>query len=169
MSELIKNFGIDWRLLIAQAVNFFVLLFILWRFAYEPILAILRKRREDIEKGIRDSREAEERLRRVEELGEIKLIEARQQSLAIVTQAETLGRSRKEEIVQEAGRKGEAIVAEARRAAGEEKAKAREEIYAGAEDLIRDGMAKVLAGLEPDKRDRELIKTALRELRAARG
>lgn len=167
MQELIKNFGIDWRLLVAQAVNFFVLLIVLWKFAYKPILSVLRKRREDIEKGIRASQEAQSRLKRVNELGEEKLAEARRQGLTIVSQAEALARRRKDEIVQEAGRKGESVIAEAKRAAGEEKAKAHEEIYAGAEDLIREGIAKVLGRIPPEARDKELIRSALQELKSA--
>ena len=167
MSELIKNFGIDWRLLAAQAVNFFVLLFVLWRFAYKPILTLLRKRREDIENGIRASQEAQERLKRVEELGEEKLTEARRHALTIVSQAEALGRIRKEEIVREATRKGETVITQARRAAGEEKAKAQEEIYAGAEDLIREGISRVLGHLPPETRDKKLIRAALQELKSA--
>jgi len=165
VKELLENFGIDWRLLAAQAVNFFVLLFVLWRFAYQPILSILRKRREDIEKGIRDAKEAGDKLSRVAALEEQKLEEARRAALAIVNQSEALGKTRKDEIIQEAGRKGEGIIAEAKRAAGEEKAKAREEIYAGAEDLIRDGVAKVLGRMPAETRDRDLIRQAVRELK----
>lgn len=169
MEELIRNFGVDWRLLLAQAVNFGVLLAILWKFAYQPILALLRKRREDIEKGIRAAKEAQERLRRVEEIGEQKLIEARRQALGIVDQAEALGRARKDEIVAEAARKGEVVISEAKRAAGEEKAKVREEVYAGAEDLVREGIVKVIGLLPSETRDKELIRAALQELRSARG
>ena len=38
MSELLSKLGIDWRLLIAQLINFLILLFVLRRFAYKPIL-----------------------------------------------------------------------------------------------------------------------------------
>ncbi len=167
MQELLHNFGVDWRLLLAQAVNFFVLLAILWKFVYTPILGIFRKRREDIAKGVADAREAGEHLAKVEKIGEEKLNAARQDALGIVNQAESLGKQRKEEILREAAQKSEVVLADAKRAAGEEQAKAREEFYASAEDLMREGIAKVLGRQTPEQRDRELIHQALAELKTA--
>ena len=50
MSELFSKLGIDWKLLIAQIINFLVLLFVLYKFAYRPILSMLEKRTKKIEK-----------------------------------------------------------------------------------------------------------------------
>ncbi len=167
MSELLHNFGVDWRLLIAQAVNFFVLLAVLWKFAYQPILGIFRKRRADIAQGLADAREAGEHLARVEKIGEGKLNAARQDALGIVNQAESLGKQRREEILAEAAHKGEMVLADAKRAAGEEQAKAEELFFANAEELMREGIAKVLGRQTPEARDRELIRQALTELKTA--
>jgi len=51
MQEAVIKFGLDWHLLIAQAINFGILLFILWKFLYRPILNILDKRRSKIEEA----------------------------------------------------------------------------------------------------------------------
>lgn len=165
MQELIRNFGVDWRLLTAQAVNFFVLLAVLWKFAYQPILGIFRKRREDIAQGLADAREAGEHLAKVEKIGEEKLNAARQDALAVVNQAEALGKQRKEEILLDAAKKSEIVLADARRVAREEQAKAQEEFFAGAEGLMREGIAKVLGRQTPEARDRELIRQAITELK----
>ena len=58
MQELITKLGIDWKFLIAQIVNFLVLLFVLYKFAYGPILAMLEKRQKKIEKGLKDAEAA---------------------------------------------------------------------------------------------------------------
>lgn len=167
MSELLHNFGVDWRLLLAQAVNFFLLLAVLWRFAYQPILGIFRQRREDIAKGLADAREAGEHLAKVEQIGEQKLNAARADALGIVNQAEALGKQRKEEIIAEAAQKSEAVLADARRAAGEEQAKAEELFYANAEELMRESIGRVLGRQTPEARDRELIREAISELKTA--
>ncbi|MFY9463248.1 MAG: F0F1 ATP synthase subunit B [Candidatus Sungiibacteriota bacterium] len=167
MGELIHNFGVDWRLLLAQAVNFFVLLVVLWKFAYRPILAIFKKRHEDIAKGMTDAREAGEHLAKVEKIGEEKLNVARQDALGIVNQAEALGKQRKEEILAEAAQKGEIVLADAKRHASEEQAKAQEQFFASAEDLMREGIAKVLGRQTPEERDRELIHQVINELKSA--
>lgn len=166
MSELFHNFGVDWRLLIAQAINFLVVLIVLKRFAYTPIVQMLRRRREDIEQGLTASKEARERLAKAEELKEAVAEKAREEALAVVSHAERLAKKRKEEIAAEATRKGEAILAEAKRAVRQEKAKMGEEVYASAHELVRLGLARVLGKMPAEKRDEPLIAEALKELKA---
>ena len=60
--ELLSNLGINGKLLLAQIVNFFILLYILKRFAYKPILKVLDDRKEKIEKGLRDAENAKDKL-----------------------------------------------------------------------------------------------------------
>ncbi len=168
MEELIKNFGIDVRLLLAQAVNFFILLFILWKFAFGPILRILKTRRREIEKGLEFTKKAEEELIRTNELREKTLQKARGEALGIVSQAETLGKERKEEMVKEANKKVESVVADAKRAIEEEKAKMGEVVYENSRDLVKSGIAKVLGRMPAGERDQHLIEEALKELKAAK-
>lgn len=66
MSELLQKLGVDWRLLIAQIVNFFILFFILRKFLYRPVLSYLEERRKHIANGVRDAERASERLRTIE-------------------------------------------------------------------------------------------------------
>lgn len=168
MGELLHNFGVDWRLLAAQAANFLVVLIVLKRFAYRPIIEILRKRREEIERGLRAAQEADQHLAQVDELKEAAAREAREQALLRVSEAEDIAEKRKEEIAQEATRKGEAIIREAKRIIEQEKAKIQEEVYAEAHGLIRIGLARVLGKMPAKERDEALIQEALRELKGMR-
>lgn len=168
MSELIKHFGIDWKLLLAQAVNFFILFFLLKRFAYGPILKMLRKRREDIEKGIKFSKEAEEKMEQIEELKENTLKTANTQALTIVNKAEETGKVRKDEIIREANKKVETIVADAKKIIEEEKSKMGDEVYKNAQTLIELGLQKVIGKIPSAERDKKLIEEALKELRGVR-
>lgn len=47
--------GIDLKLLIAQAVNFVILLLVLRKFLYGPIVKMLCDRKEKVEQGIKDA------------------------------------------------------------------------------------------------------------------
>lgn len=58
MEEIIKNFGIDWRLISSQIFNFAILAVALWYFLYTPVLSMIEKRRQTIEKGLTDAAEA---------------------------------------------------------------------------------------------------------------
>lgn len=56
--ELIKNFGIDPILLGAQIINFLVILLILRKFLYKPVLDLLKKRQSTIKEGLEKTEEA---------------------------------------------------------------------------------------------------------------
>ncbi len=45
MTDLLHAFGIQWSVLLAQIINFTILIFILSRFVYKPVLKIIDERR----------------------------------------------------------------------------------------------------------------------------
>src|SRR5581483_8862620 len=59
--------GVNWFLLSAQIVNFAVLLFILQKYAYKPILRMLQQRQETIAKSLKQAEEIEEKLQKTED------------------------------------------------------------------------------------------------------
>ena len=60
MEEILHAFGIDWRLILIQVVNFGILAGALWYFLYTPVLKILNDREEKIRKGIEYAEAAQE-------------------------------------------------------------------------------------------------------------
>lgn len=60
--ERFSQFGVEPLLLAAQIINFFVLLYLLKRFLYKPILAVLKKREEKIREGLAAGVKGEELL-----------------------------------------------------------------------------------------------------------
>ncbi len=65
--ELISKLGIDAKLLIAQIINFIILLVILGKFVYRPVLEKLEQRRGMIAKSAHDAKSAEELLKDIEQ------------------------------------------------------------------------------------------------------
>ena len=53
--ELLDKFGINFSVLLAQAVNFLIVLVVLYRFAYKPILKILHDRTRTIETSLKNA------------------------------------------------------------------------------------------------------------------
>ena len=79
--------GINGKIFLAQLVNFGLILLVLWRFAFKPIVARLEARSERIEKGLAEAKKAEDRLKQIEsERGEILAI-AQKDALQIVAKA----------------------------------------------------------------------------------
>jgi F-type H+-transporting ATPase subunit b len=55
MSDTLQTLGITWPKLIAQCVNFSIVLFVLWRFAYKPVFAMLEARRQKVAESMTDA------------------------------------------------------------------------------------------------------------------
>jgi F-type H+-transporting ATPase subunit b len=56
--ELLHTFGIDPVLLIAQFINFAIVILLLKKFLYKPILSMLKTREEEIKRGVADAEKA---------------------------------------------------------------------------------------------------------------
>lgn len=165
MTDLLHNFGIDVKLIALQAVNFFILLFLLTKFAYRPILKTLNKRKEEIRKGLLFTKQAEEKIRSIEELREETLEVAREEALKLVTRAEAEGIKRKEEIIAAAQKKVEDVVTDAKRLIQEERARSEENMRREAEMVVALAVERVIGKLPAEAKNDLLIKEALSELK----
>ncbi len=56
MDSFIETFHIDWKIIIAQAINFFIILAVLYLFALKPLKKLMADRSEKIEKGMSDAK-----------------------------------------------------------------------------------------------------------------
>ena len=165
MQEFITHFGIDWKLFLAQIVNFSVIFFVLRKFAYQPILKMLHDRRETIEGGIAMCNLAEKNLQESDELRNRTLQQAHAEALGIVNRAEQIGKEKQDEILKQTDMKVEGIIGDARRVIEQEKEKMSDEIYRDAQDLIRLSLTSVIGKIPVSERDNTLISEALGELK----
>jgi F-type H+-transporting ATPase subunit b len=56
MDSIISTFHIDWKIIIAQAINFGVVFVVLYIFALKPLSKLMAERSEKIAKGINDAK-----------------------------------------------------------------------------------------------------------------
>ena len=88
MSELVNQLGIDWKLLLAQGVNFVILLFVLTKFVYKPLMKMVEARRQKIELGVKGGEKAEQIIKQAEQEKVGIIQEADVQAVAIISEAE---------------------------------------------------------------------------------
>jgi len=55
MESIISTFHIDWKIIIAQAINFAIVFIVLYIFALKPLSKLMAERGEKIAKGINDA------------------------------------------------------------------------------------------------------------------
>lgn len=78
----------------AQGVNFLVLLFVLRRYAYRPMLEFLEKRSQRIEQGLKDAEAAQVKLAEMEASEKKILASARDEARVIINTAEASAKQR---------------------------------------------------------------------------
>lgn len=161
MEELINTFHIDWKLIIAQLVNFAIVLFVLKRYAYGPVLKMMTERSEKIENGIKDAEHASKKLAEVAKKEREVLVEARQQAGAIIARAEAVAVKNKEAILVESKQQAEKLLADAAKKMEAERIQMMQDMKAQIAELVVAATGKVLAEKIDDNRDREIIRRAI--------
>lgn len=61
-SGLLGSLGIDWKIFLAQLVNFSIVAFVLWKWAFTPLLGALDKRQKLIEASVEKAKAVDDRL-----------------------------------------------------------------------------------------------------------
>jgi len=164
--DIIKDFGIDPLLLGAQVVNFVILLFILKKFLYKPLLNLLQKRQNEIKEGIAKASNAQEILekailqeknilRNANNIAKKIINDATEESLETAKQIQDNARKETDTILNNARLKIEKEVKDAEKRLTEN---------VSASSLIF--LQKALGQLFTKQQQEEVMKTALKRLKA---
>lgn len=145
MEQLFATFGINWKLLLIQGVNFSVLLVALSYFLYRPVMKLLDERREKIAEGVRAAEAAQQRLAAAEEEGETLVGAAAREAESLVASARNRADEKGSEIVKSAETKAESIVREATARAEESQRRAMQESERGIAKAAMLAAEKILA------------------------
>ena len=159
--EIFSKLGIDWRLLIAQLVNFAILLYVLKRFAYAPVMRILDERREKIERGLRDAEAAHKKLSDLEEIEKRIVADARKEAKRIVLSAEQAAQKMSDEIVAHTQEKAHDILEQAKKSIEFEKQKMIQDVRREVGQLVVAATEKVVNVKLDVEKDHEIIKQSL--------
>ena len=162
MDALISTFHIQWQLLLAQMVNFAIVLFVLWKFAYKPILKTLNDRTTKIEKGVKDADEARKKLEEVSIEEKEILKHARIESQEIIKKAEDTAKKEAENISIEAKKQTEKMIADAQKAIEQEKGKMMAEVKSEIAGLVVSATEKIIGEKMDEKKDKELIEEVIK-------
>ncbi len=163
MSNLIPDLG----QMIVSAIAFFILLGLLSKLAFPPVLKMLEER----QKKIRDSIEKAEETRMEAErlLAEYKkqLADARAEAHSIAEQGKKVGESMKEDIVAKAREEAQVMIAKATEEIGAEKRKAMEELQEGIAALTVAAASRVVAKELTEADHKRLIEEYVAEIGSA--
>jgi F-type H+-transporting ATPase subunit b len=154
---LIKALGIDGRILLAQFINFAVLMWVLWRYAYKPVFKMLEERKAKVEQGLDDAEKAALSLKEAEVESKKIILEARQEAIKLLEQAQSKGEERQQEIIKKAELEIGAIMEKERMKISAEKANSLTELKGEVSQLVMIALQKFLEDNLDDKKDQELV------------
>ena len=164
MKELIEKLGLDWRLLLTQAINFAIILVILRLTVYAPVLAILKKRKEKIAQGLEKAERADDELKEARTAKAHALAQAHRESADIVARAQQKGKDQEAVILATAHEKGDAILLQAQQQAERDAETTRQHVLENAETLVAQGV-RLVAQAHPEPFDQSLISEAVAALK----
>src|ERR1051325_2981648 len=105
--DFFHRFGIDWPKFIATTVNFCIVLLLLHRFAYKPILAMLEERKKRVAESIANAERIKQELATAQEQRSKVVSEANAQAQRLIDEARKAAESVKERTVAEARQQAE--------------------------------------------------------------
>lgn len=142
--ELIEKLGIDWKLLIAQIVNFSILLFLLAKFVYRPVVQMMEKRAKTIEKGVADARASGEKLARIEKLHDERMAQAEREIGTMFEKARADAEGLKKEIIGVAHAQSQDLLKRAELQLKEEKKAMMEELRSEVVSIVISATGRIL-------------------------
>ncbi|MEK7509737.1 MAG: F0F1 ATP synthase subunit B [Patescibacteria group bacterium] len=137
MSELFAAFGLNWKLLLIQALNFGILLYVLWRFLYDPVLKMIDERRKRIAEGVQKAEAADRRLAEADSEGKGIVASASKEAEALVSSARNRADEQASDILKRSQEHADQVLADAQARAEEAR---RQALAAGEKEIARAAM-----------------------------
>jgi F-type H+-transporting ATPase subunit b len=109
-----EQLGFNIPLLVAQVINFFIVLVVLRLFLYRPVLNMLDRRAQRVREGLEAADQSKVRAGQAEQEVAQQLEEARRQGQTLISQAQETASRMQEEARSQARRDGEVLLERAR-------------------------------------------------------
>lgn len=159
--------GVDGKAFVIQLITFVLAYLVLRRWAFGPILKVLRERRETIESGVKLGEEMQRERAKLEQQVTDQLHKARQEADAILSTAQDAGRQAVREAEDKARVKAAGILAEAEARITQDTKRVRKQLERELVGLVSEATEAVLREKVDAQKDAQLIERAIRERQAA--
>lgn len=152
MESIINTFHIDWKIIIAQAINFAIVFTVLYIFALKPLNKLMRERSEKIAKGVNDAKQNAEMLTLTKTEHEAIINKAKSDAQTIFLEGRRKSEAKRAEMLAEAKADVEKLIANGKKTLEAEKIKMVDEARKEVSSLVVEATKKLL-----EKRPDDLI------------
>ncbi|QQR50196.1 F0F1 ATP synthase subunit B [Candidatus Nomurabacteria bacterium] len=165
MDSLISTFHIDWKIMLAQAINFGIVFLALWYFAIKPIRKLMDERSHKIAEGLAQGQENAILLANTQKAYDEALAQARREGADILTDAKRNADQKRAELLKVAEADVEALMKNGKASLEAEKQKMLDDAKKELGNLVISATEKVLTGTMTPKIDAALVDNAVKELK----
>jgi F-type H+-transporting ATPase subunit b len=159
-----ETFGWNWQLFLSQVISFSIVAFLLRRFAYKPILAVLEERRRRIEEGLINADKIKKELAEAEKRYQEIVAKANADAQKMIDEARESSAHLAERKQQEAIAAAEQIIGKAREAAALEHERTMESMKRELGRLVVETTAKVTGKVLTSEDQKRLQEEAARQV-----
>lgn len=157
MEELIHKLGIEPKLLLAQIINFGILLLLLYKFLYKPVLGILQKRENYIKKSLEEAKDIEKRSKEFDEWKEKELKKVKGETNTILNKAILDSEKIKAENIEKTQIEASELINKAKKEIVSQKEQMLSEIKKEVGDLVILATQKVAGRIVNSEDEKQLI------------
>lgn len=165
MEELIKTFHIDWKLIIAQLVNFGIVIFVIYKFFWPKIKTVLEDRATQVTESLRRSKEIEDRLAKIKSEQEAVRAESQKEAQSVLAEAQKASKEERERILSKTKEEAGSIIQQAKAHLIQEKEAMKEELLGEMKELVVATTTKVLQQVMNKDLEEKIVKSAIKELK----
>ena len=162
--EILKEFGIQPTLLLAQIVNFLIILFVLKKFFYKPIIKVLDARKKRIEVSLKNADLIEEKLAKTEEKSKLIMQDAQTNAKNLIDDAKKEAEYVVEKSMLDARQAAEKILSDTKIQIEAQRLAMQKRLEAETLDLVVLVVKKVIGRNLKPKEKQELTSSAEREI-----
>jgi F-type H+-transporting ATPase subunit b len=157
MDSFIETFHIDWKIILAQSINFVIVLFVLYFLIVKPLKKLMKERSENIAGGLNDAKVNAELLANTKKEYEEVIAKARAEAHTIFQEGKSEAESKKAEMIENAKKEVENMIASGKKMLESEKAKIIEEAKQEIVSLVVLSTEKLLESHPDAKFDDKVI------------
>jgi len=164
--DIPQQFGLNAWGFFCQVVSFSIVAFLLWKFAYNPILTVLEERRKKIEESLANARKIQEQLAEAQKTAEDIRTKAHADAAKFIEDARAGAKQISERENQRAVQQAAEIVAKAREAGEAEQRRLMAELKKELSRLVVDTTARVTGKVLTAADQKKITDEANKELAA---
>ena len=161
---VLGSLGINLKLFIAQLVNFAVVLLVLWKWAYKPIVKMMDEREKKIGQSVLNAEKIEKEMAQLEIRKNQVVLEAEKQAQAIISEAKELSEKIRQQQTEKTKVELEKLVVKGKESLETEKVRIVKDAKNEIADLVVLACEKVMGEKMNDKNDKALVEKIINQV-----